>query len=163
MEVFLKQNAQALGHKAEDGLEYTMRRNGFAQVINLYPHYFTFTFVRNPFDRFVSIWKHSERGQGLGFERPRKKLTLKEYAQLILENSDKYLSKFDKYLSTKQTKFILDHHLNSLVFWGVPRKTNDNCNYIGRFENLDNDFAEVCRILNIRETKLPKIYDSKNL
>ena len=160
MEAFLKQNAQGLGYLKQDGLEYTMRKSDLAQVINLYPHYFTFTFVRNPFDRFVSIWKYSKIGQSLYYDRLIKGLTLKSYARNILENKNKYLSKFDKYHSIKQTQFILDYHPNS--FFGVPRKTNANCDYIGRFENLDNDFAEVCRILNIRETKLPKINDSKS-
>ena len=76
--IFLKQNTEALGHKEEEGLEYKMREEGLAKMINLYPQYFTFTFVRNPFDRFVSIWKHSKRGKGYYFNRPKKNLTLKE-------------------------------------------------------------------------------------
>lgn len=76
IEVFLKQNTGALGHKKEEGLEYKMREEGLAKMINLYPQYFTFTFVRNPFDRFVSIWKHSERGEGYYFKRSKKNLTL---------------------------------------------------------------------------------------
>ena len=44
IEIFLKQNTQALGHKKEEGLEYKMREEGLAKIINLYPKYFVFTF-----------------------------------------------------------------------------------------------------------------------
>ena len=32
-----------------------------AQAMNLYPDYFTFTFLRNPYERFVSTWLHLRR------------------------------------------------------------------------------------------------------
>ena len=158
MEVFLKENASALGYKKEEGLEHNMRREGLAKVINSYPQYFTFTFVRNPFDRFVSVWKHSERAEGEYFNRPRKNLTLKEYACLIAEASPHSLSPFDKYHSRKQIDFILD--FNKSYFFGVPRISNENCGLIGRFENLQTDFQKVCRLLNIPNCQLPFLQSS---
>lgn len=152
IEAFLRENAEGLGWKKENGLDYTMRGSGLAKVINLHPHYFTFTFVRNPFDRFVSIWKHSERGKGDYFDRCRKNLALKEYAYLIKDGDPGKLSSFDKYHSKKQIDFILDY--NKDCFFSVPRKTNDNCDYIGRFENLQNDFKEVCRKINLNKHSL---------
>lgn len=153
IEVFLKKNAGALGHRKEEGLEYTMRREGLAKVINLYPQYFTFTFVRNPFDRFVSIWKHSERGKGYYFNRPKKNLNFNEYAHLIKEANLEQLSLFDKYHSRKQIEFILDY--NKSCFFGVPRKTGVDCNFIGKYENLQDDFKRICQILKINNYKLP--------
>ena len=147
VESFLKKNAEALGYEKEDGLEYTMRKEGLAKVINLYPQYFTFTFVRNPFDRFVSIWKHSERGETNYYDKPNKNLNFKEYAYLIKEANPNRLSKFDLYHSKKQIEFILDYNKND--FFGISRTTNKKCDFVGKLESLQKDFKQVCKMLNL--------------
>jgi hypothetical protein len=153
IEKFLRTNAEGLGPKKEDGLEHKMRLGGLAKTINLYADYFTFTFVRNPFDRFVSIWKHSERGTGYYFKRPRKKLSLKEYACLVNDGDPQQLSLFDKYHTKKQIEFILDY--NKEVYFGVSRVDKANCNFIGRLERIQDDFEQVCEIMGIGNKQLP--------
>ncbi|MBE9046263.1 sulfotransferase family 2 domain-containing protein [Pleurocapsales cyanobacterium LEGE 10410] len=148
IESFLKKNTEALGYQKEDGLEYTMRKEGLAKIINLYPHYFTFTFVRNPFDRFVSIWKHSERGQTNYYHKLHRNLSFKEYAYAVKELNLAQLSQFDLYHSKQQTEFILDYNKN--YFFKIPRKTNDKCDFIGKLENLQRDFKQVCELLNLK-------------
>ncbi|NER87985.1 sulfotransferase family 2 domain-containing protein [Moorena sp. SIO3A2] len=167
MQVFFKEEVKALGWQKEEGLEYTMRMDGLAKILNLYPDYFTLTFIRNPFDRFVSIWKHSERvikhtdnRPNTYFHRPQRNLSLNEYAKLIREGEPKQLSGFDHYHSKKQVEFILDY--NQEYLFGIPRKTKDNCNFIGRFENLKQDFAAVCELLGIKNKTLPHVNNSQD-
>lgn len=163
MEIFFKKEVKALGWQKEQGLEYIMRKQGLAKMINLYPHYFTFTFVRNPFDRFFSICKHSDRARINADKKPdpekdynyrlQKKLSLKRYAYLIKKGNLKQLSGFDKYHSKSQVDFILEFNKDN--FFSIQRKTKNNCNFIGRFENLKNDFESLCELLDIKNKTLP--------
>ena len=164
MEAFFRKEVNVLGWEKEEGLEYRMRNDGLAKILNLYPDYFTLTFIRNPFDRFVSIWKHSDRSNCFYFRRsyfrrPQRKLTLNEYAKLIRDGEPKQLSAFDKYHSKKQVEFILDY--NQEYLFGIPRKTKSNCDFIGRFENLNEDFAAACKLLGIENNTLPHCVKSK--
>ena len=157
MEAFLKDNAEALGPEKEEGLKYAIRKTGLAKTINSYSDYFLFAFIRNPFDRFVSIWKHSIReyssDKSSYFYREERDLTLKEYAYLIREDSTKKLSKFDRYHSLCQVDFIPD--FNKSMF-GEKIIGDRKCDFIGRFENLEDDFKRLCYSLELSVYKLPR-------
>ena len=68
------------------------RIHGVAQAMNLYPDYATFSFVRNPYDRFVSTWLHACREAAAAQGRPCGRYahpddygTLREFAELCGE------------------------------------------------------------------------------
>ena len=154
MEFYLREHASALGHLPEPGLDLTLRREGLAQVLNRHPDYFVFTFVRHPFDRLVSTWRHSLRGDGPYHDRPVRDLTFAEYVRIAAEGRVAEQSQFDRYHLLPQVAFIPGPSRRTL--FGVPLLPEVTCGFIGRFERLDNDFREVCHRLGIAEHPLPQ-------
>lgn len=101
---------------------------------NMYFDYFSFAFVRNPWDWQVSLYKYS--------------LKKEDHFQHDLIKS---LGNFDSYIEWRcnnevefQKSFILSDSGEKLV------------NFIGRFENLENDFQKICSHLDI-SAKLPRL------
>ena len=91
--------------------------------------YFCFTFVRNPWDWFVSEYQYSIK---LGLE------------------------------SGSFNQFIEMPHVER--FHLKPQYTfiNENINFIGRFENLQEDFDIVCDKIGIPKQQLPHINKSEH-
>lgn len=90
---------------------------------NIFYSYFKFTFVRNPWDLEVSLYKWFD----LLFK---KNISLKEHLQ-----SRQYQMGFDRW--------IFDSNQNNLV------------DFIGKFENLQEDFDIACGKIGISKQKLP--------
>lgn len=94
-----------------------------------YNNFYKFSFVRNPWDRLVSLYKFSKINQSISFQRFVKKILPK-------------LIKNEKWFYGKQYDFI--YHKNKL-----------NVDFVGKFENLHQDFSTVCDKLNIKFNELP--------
>lgn len=77
--------------------------------------YFKFTFVRNPWDRMVSFFRYRSRKFGAS-----------EFRRYIIENKWKDLN-------TQQIDYLVDKKGRVLV------------DFIGRFENLYQDFDIICQ------------------
>lgn len=93
--------------------------------------YFKFSFVRNPWDRIVSEYKYRAFQKKFDF----KTFLFKHFPTPGFTDSYRHI--------IPQYEFLFDHEGNQLV------------DYIGRFENLQQDFNEVCRRLQIEEATLP--------
>ena len=108
--------------------------------VDKYKNYFKFAFVRNPWDRVVS-WYHFYK------QMPQTKVKSK--------------------LSTKNEtfeEFILYKKINR---WAGDNQDQYNfsscCDFIGKFENLQEDFNDVCSKINIPQRKLPIFNKSKHI
>ena len=100
--------------------------------------YFTFTFVRNPWDRFVSAY-FCDWGMLRRNPLPRRRIIARlgsvGFKDFVKHHSDHYeWSRFYK----------------SQMDWIVS-----NYDFIGRFENLQEDFNVVCDKIGIPQQELP--------
>jgi hypothetical protein len=128
--------------------EYGLVRDGAQHCfLNEYPpycqeNYFSFTFVRNPWDLLVSKYHYFDlRGQGISFKK-------------MILSMDKVKLRGRHHLSINQGDFIDDTDCDfdpSDVIKTYP------IDYIGRFENLQGDFDTVCEKIGIPHQKLEKI------
>ena len=111
-----------------------------------YSDYFTFSVVRNPWDRFISGWKYIERLK----EEGRRKRNIKEDKNenekeifLNLLTSIPYEYDSHDWIHLAMTQYEALNH-NGEIF----------VDKIIRFENLQKEFDEVCDIINKPKTKL---------
>jgi hypothetical protein len=126
--------------RGHDGI-ITTKKNLKGTMLESYINkYFTFCFVRNPWDRFVSAHAHLIDRRRRGPELP-----YKTFNDFILGNirSEKIHTKLLKQLHFEpQYKYILDSN------------NNINIDFIGRFENLHEDFDIICKKIGIKTPKL---------
>ena len=101
---------------------------------DLLKDYFIWSFVRNPYDRFMSISAMFKSDPNF-------------FVQLIKEG--KITKPIILRHSEQQNKFT---HSNGVC----------NCNFIGRFENLQNDFDFVCDMIEVKRFKLPKLNETNH-
>jgi hypothetical protein len=107
--------------------------NFFNDIIPNPSDYFKFSFSRNPWDRLVSAWKYS-------FVSGR----IKRYGKVDFNEFVK--SRLDAWLCVD---------MNTVDFC-------EGCDFIGRFENLQQDFDIVCDKIGIARKQLPHINKTKH-
>ncbi len=101
-------------------------------IPSMYKDYFKFAFVRNPEERFISAWKDKVLRQNYFDFDPKQHDEMK-----ILENFVNHVYKMDIWKC--------DEHLRcqcSLI-------DIENADFIGRFENFENDFSKVAEKVNL--------------
>ena len=112
----------------------------------LYDELFKFVFVRNPWDLQVSSWHHIRR------ERPHLLKGIDSFDKFIrwkLDSSRPYQFHIDISIE-HQADYIIDLHGNKIV------------DFVGRYENLADDFNTVCERIGIRPRQLPHRRQAKD-
>jgi len=106
--------------------------------------YFSFAFVRNPWDRLVSCYQYL-KGGGRGF-------VTDIQAQAALDDCDsfeQFAIDIEKYQARLRElpapELSLPHmpHLLPQVFWTHDEQGGESIDFVGRFERLDHDFALI--------------------
>jgi hypothetical protein len=106
---------------------------------------FSFSFVRNPWDKVVSHYHHRVKTNqtGLG-ENP---LEFNDWVRLSYgENDPRYYDKPVMFMPQQD--------------WLTDVQGNQAVRYIGRFESLQRDFDEVCTLLGLGRKVLPSVRKS---
>ena len=98
--------------------------------------YFKFAFVRNPFERIVSAVKYEN--------------------QYWLKNNPCVHFEFKKFVSSFNNK-PNPTHLDNVhsAKYGSQYDFTKGCDFIGRYENLQNDFNIICDKIGIPHQQLP--------
>jgi hypothetical protein len=105
----------------------------------IYQRLFKFAFVRNPWDLQVSSWHHIRR------ERPRLVEGIADFEDFLRWKLDPARPpQYHADMSVElQSDYLIDLRGNLIV------------DFIGRYENLEDDFIEACRRIGIRHPELP--------
>ena len=104
---------------------------------------FSFAFVRNPWDRLVSAYNYlSTGGSSSKDSKDYKRLfsTYKNFKSMILNWHESY---FDQIHFKPQWEWICDDNKNVIV------------DFVGRYENLQQDYNTVCDNIMIPRHRLP--------
>jgi len=112
---------------------------------------FKFTFIRNPFDLTVSNYNYSMKNETIYWNNRndyeyKKNIIFSEYVKHLYN-----LKIQPKYNKNNRASII------SFDYW-IETK-NNKMSFIGKFENINEDFNNLCDILNIKNDKLP--YENK--
>jgi len=94
---------------------------------------FTFSFVRNPWSRVVSMHRFSGK-QGYIDES-------------MAGNFEAYVDMICDFTKKEDPQKMLKKHFYPQVDWLKDNEGNINVDFIGRFENLHEDFDRLCKAL----------------
>ncbi len=147
------------------GLGEHAKAHQLRQVLPRYDDYLSFCFARNPWDRATSWYEYLRRGLGLPYLRPPWASELDEAARRIAEGrvgmpemSRAAMKPFAEFIRVPYIRRrFADHSFVSYAYDGGTQIVK----FIGRFENLEADFTEVCRLAGIAAGRLPIVNSSK--
>lgn len=105
-----------------------------------YEHYFTFAFVRNPWARLVSEYLHKKLDNKFNF---------KAFIFHHLPAQNDFCDAYRHIIP--QTDYLLNDSGQQIV------------DFVGRFENLKEDFAYVCEQLALTEANLPHVNSTSSI
>ena len=128
--------------------------------IDYFKKSFKFCFVRNPYDRLVSLYKYHriQKNLNLNFHEF-VKILYEEYKLKRIPSIGLYnIKTFNKDSKLYHPK-IYGNQYNEMIRW-IPR----DIGFVGRFENFDNDLYSLIKILgaNPKDFTIPKLNYTKS-
>ncbi len=109
--------------------------------------YFVFAFVRHPYTRLCSSFYYLKNGGINEYD--------KEFSEKYLKNYIDFKSFVLEFLN-EQTIYSYIHFIPQFEFL-INNKGKIELDFIGRYENLNNDFAYVVKKLKLKNVQLPHL------
>ena len=106
--------------------------------------YFKFTFVRNSWDRFLSLYKYRIKTNQTNLRS--NPAPFKEWAKNIYDKNPKHYNAHDPH------KLLM---LSEQLDWITDTDGSIDIDFIGRYENLQEDFDIICEKIGIPKQELP--------
>lgn len=118
--------------------------------IEKYLQRFVIAFVRNPYDRVVSAFHYLNNGGNSHID----KLDKDKYIE-------KYNGSFDCFVKNSFPYIKRQIHFMSQYSW-VYFKSVGICNFIGKYETIQDDIVKLSNIINLKNMELPLLNKSEH-
>lgn len=149
----------------KNDLKFLKKNQGFSMsarslLLETWDESYKFTFVRNPWDRAISVWKQFKKdkkylaAKGLPLDLP--------FGKFINMIEHYNFERFNPNVHWIYRHLHPQHKHVDWIYWHlypqhkhvVDENGKTMVDFIGRFENLQKDFDHVCAVLDIPPTTL---------
>jgi len=116
--------------------------------------YYKFAFVRNPWDRAVSIFKNIQSSREM--QAKDKRQILEEITRRLGIDEEDFT--FDVFVKDVLRDRVFDnYHWDKQIYCFSDYDNRNLLDFIGRYENLQDDFNAICRNLRFTTSRLPHV------
>ena len=119
--------------------------------------YFSFTFVRNPYDRIVSAYKYFRKLKEGHRWYKRNKIISDAANKMDFKEFVNYIPDFMKLMKREEGSFESGIHFQPFYYF-----LDEPVEYIGRFENIQHDYFNIRSRINLPLKNLPKTNSTNN-
>lgn len=135
--------------REEFNIEWTEKPNAFFEAVAKYPDYYKFTFVRNPWSRIVSCHNSKIADNIIG-----KRARITSFYKHLKGGMS--FEDFVYWLQTEEGQdAVADRHWVSQHKFLCDAKGELLCDTVGKYENLEQDWQDICERLGLGDLKLP--------
>jgi predicted AlkP superfamily phosphohydrolase/phosphomutase len=120
-------------------------------------NYFSFTFIRNPYDRVVSAYKYFRKLKPGHHWYKRNSIISDAANEMDFNEFVNHIPDFMKLMKREEGSFQSGIHFQAYDYF-----LDSNIDYLARFENIQEDYAYILKKLQLPRTNLRKINSTNN-